>query len=79
MPPRPPVLAMLAVLACARAHRRADRSRVLDLARARRGSVAAAAAAAAHGGGGGYGDGADCGGGAQTLSVCEYASLVGST
>ena len=45
MPPRPPVLAMLAVLACARAHRRADRSRVLDLARARRGSVAAAAAA----------------------------------
>ena len=46
MPPRPPVLAMLAVLACARAHRRADRSRVLDLARARRGSVAPPAAAA---------------------------------
>ena len=43
MPPRPPVLAMLAVLACARAH---DRSRVLDLARARRGSVAPPAAAA---------------------------------
>ena len=43
MPPRPPVLAMLAVLACARAHHRADRSRVLDLARARRGSLAATA------------------------------------